>query len=82
MPDLKILKRFKISDSFFGRYERLIKDEVIPYQEKALKDEIEGAEKSHCIENFRMAAEKNSYRQMQRRILRNGFSGQRCCQMA
>ncbi len=58
MPDLKILKRFKISDSFFGRYERLIKDEVIPYQEKALKDEIEGAEKSHCIENFRMAAEK------------------------
>ena len=52
MPDLKILKRFKISDSFFGRYERLIKDEVIPYQE------------------------------MQRRILRNGFSGQRCCQMA
>ena len=45
MPDLKILKRFKISDSFFGRYERLIKDEVIPYQEKALKDEIEGAEK-------------------------------------
>ena len=52
------LRKFHITDSFFGRYERLVKEEVIPYQEKALKDEIEGAEKSHCIENFRLAAEK------------------------
>lgn len=52
------LRKFQITDSFLGRYQKLVKDVVIPYQEKALKDEIEGAEKSHCIENFRLAAEK------------------------
>ncbi len=52
------LWKFHIWDSFMGRYEKLIREEVIPYQEKALKDEIPGAEKSHCIENFRLAAEK------------------------
>lgn len=52
------LRKFQITDSFFGRYEKLVKEEVIPYQEKALRDEIEGVEKSHCIENFRLAAEK------------------------
>lgn len=51
-------KKVIINDKFIGRYVRLIKDIVIPYQEKALKDEIEGAEKSHCIENFRLAAKK------------------------
>ncbi len=58
MSDLKSVKKFQISDGFWGRYETLIKDVVLPYQEKALNDRIEGAEKSHCIENFRMAAEK------------------------
>jgi hypothetical protein len=58
MADLKMIKRFKINDNFFGRYEDLVREVVIPYQEKALNDMIEGAEKSHCIENFRMAAEK------------------------
>ncbi len=58
MSDLKSVKKFQISDGFWGRYETLIKDVVLPYQEKALNDQIEGAEKSHCIENFRMAAEK------------------------
>ena len=52
------LWKFHSRDSFMGRYEKLIREEVIPYQEKALKDEIPGAEKSHCIENFRLAAEK------------------------
>lgn len=52
------IKKFRITDAFLGRYERLVKEIVIPYQEKALRDEIEGAEKSHCIENFRLAAEK------------------------
>lgn len=50
------VKKFTVSDSFFGRYERLIQDVVIPYQEKVLKDEIPDAEKSHAIENFRAAA--------------------------
>lgn len=50
------VKRFTISDNFFGHYEKLVKDVVIPYQEKALNDEIPDAEKSHAIENFRAAA--------------------------
>lgn len=54
MTDL--LKDFKISDKFWGQYERLIKDVVIPYQEKVLHDEVPGAEKSHAIDNFKAAA--------------------------
>ncbi len=58
MSDLKLVKSFEVTDGFFGRYEKLVKDVVLPYQERALNDQIEGAEKSHCIENFRMAAQK------------------------
>ncbi|WP_099205740.1 glycoside hydrolase family 127 protein [Scatolibacter rhodanostii] len=53
----EILKKFTVTDPFFGRYESLVNNVVIPYQEKALKDEIPGAEKSHAVENFRLAAE-------------------------
>lgn len=58
MSDLKLVKNFEVTDGFFGRYVKLVKDVVLPYQERALNDQIEGAEKSHCIENFRMAAQK------------------------
>ena len=36
--------------------QKLVQDVVIPYQEKVLHDEIPGIEKSHAIENFRIAA--------------------------
>lgn len=49
--------RFTITDSFFGRYQTLIRETVIPYQEKMLHDEIPDAEKSHAIENFKQAAQ-------------------------
>lgn len=52
-----MLKRFTMKDHFLGRYERLVLDAVIPYQEKALNDEIPDAEKSHAVENFRQAAQ-------------------------
>ena len=58
MGDLKLIKKFKVTDGFWGRYENLVREVVLPYQENALNDRIEDAEKSHCIENFRMAAEK------------------------
>ncbi|MDE6845031.1 MAG: glycoside hydrolase family 127 protein [Lachnospiraceae bacterium] len=58
MGDLKLVKKFEVTDGFWGRYEKLVKEVVLPYQENALHDRIDGAEKSHCIENFRMAAEK------------------------
>ncbi len=50
------LKDFKINDSFLGKYQELIRDIVIPYQYDILEDKVEGVEKSHAIENFRIAA--------------------------
>lgn len=52
----ELLKKFNMKDSFFDNYEKLIKEVVIPYQEKVLKDEIKDAAKSHAIENFIQAA--------------------------
>lgn len=54
---LELLKHFEIKDSFWNRYEHLIKETVIPYQEKALRDEIPDADKSHAIANFQAAAD-------------------------
>lgn len=50
------LQEIRVVDNFWNKYRRLVKEEIIPYQWKAMNDEIEGAEKSHCIENFRIAA--------------------------
>ena len=58
MSDLKLVTKFDVTDGFFARYRKLVREVVLPYQENALNDRIEGAEKSHCIENFRMAAKK------------------------
>lgn len=54
--DSKIIQ-FQITDMFWGRYQKLVRETVIPYQEQALKDMIPDAEKSHAIENFRLAAQ-------------------------
>lgn len=40
------------SDGFIGKYQRLIKDVVIPYQYSVLCDNAPDAEKSHVIANF------------------------------
>lgn len=58
MMDLLSMKDIKITDKFFGKYMELIRTHVIPYQWEALNDRIEGAEPSHCMENFKIAAEK------------------------
>ena len=50
------LKRVTITDGFWSARQRLIADTAVPYMEKILRDEIPGAEKSHAIENFRIAA--------------------------
>lgn len=46
----------KTKDTFWDKYKELVKDEVIPYQWKALNDELENAEPSHAIRNFKIAA--------------------------
>src|SRR4051794_12496407 len=50
------LKQVTITDSYWSAYQKLIQDTVIPYQWEALNDRIQGAEPSHAIRNFRIAA--------------------------
>ena len=45
-----------ITDPLFGHYVGMIAETVLPYQWDILNDRIEGAERSHCLENFRIAA--------------------------
>lgn len=53
---MKIQRQISIkayaSDGFIGRYQRLIRDTVIPYQYSVLLDEAPDAEKSHVVKNF------------------------------
>lgn len=50
------LNDVRIDDAFWGKYTGLVTKEIIPYQWRALNDEVAEAEASHCIENFRVAA--------------------------
>ncbi len=52
-----ILSRFQINDGFFSPLEEKVRTVVLPYQEKVLKDEVPGVEKSHAVANFKAAAE-------------------------
>ncbi|WP_449602739.1 glycoside hydrolase family 127 protein [Paenibacillus sp. Marseille-Q9583] len=45
-----------IQDDFWGRYIRLVQNVVIPYQYEVLNDRALGAEPSHAIANFEIAA--------------------------
>jgi len=45
-----------VGSGFWGERQRLVSEKVLPYQWKALNDEIQGAEPSHAIENLRIAA--------------------------
>ncbi len=49
-------KHFRHTDGLFARYAKLMCDVVIPYQEKAIRDEIPGVEPSGSVANFRNAA--------------------------
>lgn len=49
---------YRVTDAFYSRLRRLVKDQVIPYQWEALNDRVEGADRSGCIHNFKVAAGK------------------------
>jgi DUF1680 family protein len=49
-------RNVSIGSGFWGDRTRLITEKVIPYQWKALNDEIPGAEPSHAVENLRIAS--------------------------
>ena len=50
------LHGIRIDDPFWNKYTELVTEEVIPYQWKTLNDQVPGAEPSHAIANFRIAA--------------------------
>lgn len=50
------LKNVRLNGGLLGNKNRLVRKEVIPYQWKALNNEIPDAEPSNAIENFRIAA--------------------------
>lgn len=50
------LKNVHIRDSFWSPRQKVIAEQTVPYMRKILLDEISGAEKSHAVKNFRIAA--------------------------
>lgn len=50
------VKQVQVKDEFWSGLQERIIDVVIPFQEKVLHDEVPGVEKSHAIENFKIAA--------------------------
>lgn len=49
-------EKIRVQDRFWNKYIPLVTKEIIPYQWKALNDQIRDAQKSHCISNFQIAA--------------------------
>lgn len=51
------LKSIEVTDLFWKHYMELVRKEVIPYQWKALNDQVEGAAKSYAMRNFKLAGD-------------------------
>ena len=49
------LKDIKINDKFWNKYIGLVDDVILPFQWELINDNVDGAEKSYCIQNFRIA---------------------------
>lgn len=49
------LKDIKIDDDFWNKYTELVDDVILPFQWDLINNNVEGAEKSYCIQNFRIA---------------------------
>ncbi|AHC17905.1 glycoside hydrolase family 127 protein [Paenibacillus polymyxa] len=60
MKTAKPVKHVIVDDLFWKKYKQVVAEEVIPYQWKALNDELPDTEPSHAIENFRIAAGESS----------------------
>ena len=50
------LQKTRIEDQFWSRTRETVRREGIPYQWRALNDQIPDAEPSYCMRNFRIAA--------------------------
>ncbi|MBR1912959.1 MAG: glycoside hydrolase family 127 protein [Treponema sp.] len=51
------LDKTSVTDDFWNKRMEIVRTQMIPYQWKALNDQIPGAEPSWCIRNFRLAAQ-------------------------
>jgi DUF1680 family protein len=49
------LKDITVNDSFWNKYIDLVEEVILPFQWELINDRVEGAEKSYCIRNFRIA---------------------------
>lgn len=60
------LKSIIINDPFWNRYIDLVDHVILPFQWELINDQVEGAEKSYCIRNFRIACgdEKGDHKGM------------------
>ncbi len=50
------MRDIRITDPLFQTVMTTIKEKMIPYQWEIINDRVEGAEKSHCIKNFKITA--------------------------
>ncbi|MFP4384468.1 MAG: glycoside hydrolase family 127 protein [Spirochaetia bacterium] len=55
IPDVSILSGDP-GQSFWGRFQDLVRETVLPYQWKALNDQLEDTPPSHAYSNFKIAA--------------------------
>ena len=74
MADLYFVNRFSIDDNFIGRYEHLVKEVVIPYQEDALNDQLKVLKKPQH-RKLQDGCPKIRTGKADGRVLRNGLSG-------
>lgn len=52
------LNQINIKDEFWNRYIDIVEDVILPFQWDLINDAVEGAEKSYCIQNFKIAAKE------------------------
>ena len=71
------ISQVSITDPFWSKIMETVRTKVIPYQWEALNDRIEGAEPSHCIENFKIAGKitKNAAKGIYERDAQDKFQG-------
>lgn len=56
------LQQIQITDDFWGQEMELVRREIIPYQWRALNDQVSDADPSFCIRNFQVAGRQNQER--------------------
>lgn len=56
------LRNVMITDDFWKNEMELVREEILPYQWAALNDQVEGAEPSFCMRNFKVAGKQNEER--------------------